>query len=290
MDKNNTTKEKPVFFIDKGTVERFVAVTTGRSMAVKERLNQKCEKIIDKIPGLGKAYRKLQDFDEDMEKKHGKVYVKIRKSVYNISRTVLAAQMFGLPGIVGICACKMCENAAGFLEPAEKARQEGKVSGIFEYLNKNKEEAAVSSTNSALTVAAAACEVAGAVGVEEAVRAGKASLLLGTELKSLGKTFGKWIRGKASFKDVKRDAVVAGITFATYFASDAPLTRGEPIKPEEETKSANKEDKSAVAVPNEEAAKKASAPQKTDAPCAQDAEKSGTMLTLYNIKAQNGGR
>jgi len=221
------------FYIDKSTVENFVSLTTSRSIAVKERLRQKTEKAIDKIPLVRTIYHKLDDFDKRMTEKHGQVYVKIRKSVKNIARTVLAAQMFGLPGIVGICTYKLCESTAAFLEPAEKARQEGKVHGIFDYLKKNKEEAAVSTTNSALTVAATACEVAGAVGVEELVRTGKASLLMGSEMKILGKTVLKWIQGKASFKDVKRDAVVAGITFATYFASDAPITRGGAIKAED---------------------------------------------------------
>ena len=235
--KENVTELKQLhrhhFYIDKSTVENFVSLTTSRSMAVKERLHQKTEKAIDKIPLVRTIYHKLDGFDKRMTEKHGQVYVKIRKSVKNIARTVLAAQMFGLPGIVGICTYKLCESTAAFLEPAEKARQEGKVHGIFDYLKKNKEEAAVSTTNSALTVAATACEVAGAVGVEELVRTGKASLLMGSEMKILGKTFLKWIQGKASFKDVKRDAVVAGITFATYFASDAPITRGGAIKAED---------------------------------------------------------
>ena len=221
------------FYVDKNTVEHFVALTTARSMAVKERLNQKGEKIIDSIPVLRTVYHKIDNWDKRMTEKHGQVYTKIRKSVVNVARTVLAAQMFGLPGLVGICTYKVCESAAAFLEPAEKARQQGKVHGIFDYLKKNKEEAAVSSTNSALTVAATACEVAGAVGVEELVRTGKASLVMGSEMKLLGKTVLKWIQGKASFKDVKRDAVVAGITFATYFASDAPITRGGAIKAED---------------------------------------------------------
>ena len=221
------------FYVDKNTVEHFVALTTARSMAVKERLNQKGEKLIDSIPVLRTIYHKIDNWDKRMAEKHGQVYTKIRKSVINVARTVLAAQMFGLPGIVGICTYKVCESAAAFLEPAEKARQQGKVHGIFDYLKKNKEEAAVSTTNSALTVAATACEMTGAVGVEELVRTGKASLLMGSEMKLLGKTVLKWIQGKASFKDVKRDAVVAGITFATYFASDAPMTRGGAIKEED---------------------------------------------------------
>lgn len=282
MERKRLDKKKTNFFIDKKTVEHFVAVTTARSMTVKERLNQKCEKMMNAVPGLGKVYRRVQDFDKDMEKKYGKVYVKIRNSVYNISRTVLAAQMFGLPGVVGICVCKTCENAAGLLEPAEKARQEGKVSGIFEYLDKNKEEAAVSTTNSALIVAATACEVVGAVGVEEAVRTGKASLLIGTELKALGKTFGKWVRGKASFEDVKRDAVVAGITFATYFASDAPLTRGEKIKPEEETKNGKRKTSSSAGQ------SKTGYRKQVDTLLARGIGNPGGMVALYDIGKRSG--
>lgn len=290
MKKNaeKKTDKKPQFFLDKSTVERFVSVTTARSMAVKERLNQKCEKIIGAIPGLRKVRHKLKDFDKSMEEKYGNAYIKIRNSAYNISRTLLAAQMFGLPGVVGMCVYKTCESAAGFLEPAEKARQEGKVSGIFDYLKKNKEEAAVSTTNSALVVASAACEVTGAIGMGEAVRAGKASLLMGTELKALGKTFCKWVVGKASFRDVKRDAVVAGITFATYFAGDVPITRGEKIKPEEgekkETPPQPKENK------KEEAQNKANYKRQVGELFAQGIGNPGGMITLHQIKSKQSGR
>ncbi|MBR1777468.1 MAG: hypothetical protein IJ752_02635 [Alphaproteobacteria bacterium] len=296
QEKNTETKKEMQFYLDKGTVERFVAVTTARSMAMKERLNQKYEKIIDAVPGLGKVYHKVQDFDKRMEKEHGQVYVKIRNSIYNISRTLLAAHMFGLPGVVGVCVCKTCESTAGLLEPAEKARQEGKVSGIFDFLKKNREEAAVSTTNSALTVASTACEVVGAVGVEEAVRAGKASLLMGSELKTLGKTFHKWIKGKASFKDVRRDAVVAGITFATYFADDVPMTRGEKIKPEEETKDEKKEAEKPVSAEDKKTKNdskkksKSGYKQQVGKLFAQGIGNPSGMITIFDVKAKQGGR
>ena len=198
--------------------------------------------------------------------------------------------MFGLPGVVGMCVYKTCESAAGFLEPAEKARQEGKVSGIFDYLKKNKEEAAVSTTNSALVVASAACEVTGAIGMGEAVRAGKASLLMGTELKALGKTFCKWVVGKASFDEVKRDAVVAGVTFATYFAGDVPITRGEKIKSEEDEKENKKISPQPKENKKEKAQNKSDYKQQVSELFAQGIGNPGGMITLHNIKSKQGGR
>ena len=167
--------------VDKKTVENYVAATTAHAMSVKERLRQKKEKAIGSVPVLRTVYRKIQNFDKRMTEKHGQTYVKIRDGFNCVARAVVAAQLFGGWGIVGACACEMYETAAAFLEPAEKARQEGKVKGIFDYLKKNKEEAAVSTTNSVLKVVSVAGKIMGAVGLRKVALAGKAALFVGSK-------------------------------------------------------------------------------------------------------------
>lgn len=167
--------------VDKKTVENYVAVTTAHAMSVKERLRQKKEKAIGAVPVFRTVYRKIQDFDKRMTEKHGQTYVKIRDGFNCVARTVVAAQLFGGWGIAAACACEMYETAAAFLEPAEKARQEGKVKGIFDYLKKNKEAAAVSTTNSVLKVVSVAGKIMGAVGLRKVALAGKATLFVGSK-------------------------------------------------------------------------------------------------------------
>lgn len=177
--KENKTKR---LYLNKATVERYVAVTTAYAMSFKERFRQKKEKVIDAIPVVRGVYHKIEDFDKRMTEKHGQTYVKIRDGINCVARTVVAAQLFGGWGIIGACACEMYESAAAFLEPAEKARQEGKVKGIFDYLKKNKEEAAVSTTNSVLKVASVIGKVMGAVGLRKMAYAGKAMMFVGSRL------------------------------------------------------------------------------------------------------------
>ena len=177
--KGNKTKR---LYLNKATIEHYVAVTTACAMSVKERFRQKKEKAINAIPVVRGVYRKIESFDKRMTEKHGQTYVKIRDGINCVARTVVAAQLFGGWGIIGACACEMYESAAAFLEPAEKARQEGKVKGIFDYLKKNKEEAAVSTTNSVLKVASVIGKVMGAVGLRKMAYAGKAMMFVGSRL------------------------------------------------------------------------------------------------------------
>ena len=161
-----------------------------------------------------------------MERKHGQVYTKIRDSVKNIARTVLAAKLFGLPGVVGICAYKTCEKAMSLLEPAQKAKEDGKTRGVLDYLQENSEETRFTVTSGAISICTAACDVMGASLAKGVFRVGKASWLIAPEVKQLAETTSKWLRGEESFAEVKRDAAVAGITFGTFFVSGVPMTRG----------------------------------------------------------------
>lgn len=210
----------------KGTLEMFVSGTARGVMNAKERLKQKKEKVVHSIPFLEKIDRRLKAFDSKMEQKYGQVYVKLRDSAKNIARTVLAAKLFGIPGVIGICAYKTCEKAMSLLEPAQKAKQNGEAKGVLAYLAKNRGEAHFTMTSGALSIATAACDVAGAYIAKGAIRIGKATLLIAPEVKRFVNTTDKWFRGEESFKEVRRDAAVMGITFGTYFVSDIPMTRG----------------------------------------------------------------
>lgn len=210
----------------KSTLETFVSSTARGVMNAKERLKQKKEKMIHAVPFLEKIDRRIKDFDSKMEQKYGQVYVKLRDSAKNIARTVLAAKLFGIPGIVGICAYKTCEKAMSLLEPAQKAKQNGEAKGVLDYLAKNKGEAHFTMTSGALSIATMACDVVGDYVTKGAIRVGKASLLIAPEVKKFVQTTGKWFRGEEAFKEVRRDAAVMGITFGTYFISSVPMTRG----------------------------------------------------------------
>ena len=193
---------------------------------MKERLRQKTEKIIQAVPLFRRLSRKWKVFDGRMERKHGQVYTKVRDSVKNIARTVLAAKLFGLPGVVGICAYKTCEKAMSLLEPAQKAKENGETQGVLDYLKKNSEETRFTVTSGAISICTAACDVMGASVAKGVFRVGKASWLIAPEVKQLASTTSKWLRGEESFTEVKRDAAVAGITFGTFFVTGVPMTRG----------------------------------------------------------------
>ena len=214
------------------TLEAFLSSTARGVMNVKERLKQKENKIIQSVPVLKKLSDKWHAFDKKMEAKHGQVYTKIRDSVKNITRTVLAAKLFGIPGVVGMCAYKTCEKAMSLLEPAQKAKENGEANSVLDYLKENKEESRFTTVSGAISICTAACDVAGAPLVKGAFRVGKASWLIAPEVKQLAQTTNKWLRGEESFVEVKRDAAVMGITFGTYFISGVPMTRGSG-KPEE---------------------------------------------------------
>lgn len=222
--KQDTSKKKLI--LRSRTVETYVSGATQFIMNAKARLRQKKEKFIRSVPVLDKISRKCKAFDLRMERKYGQVYTKLRDSSKNIARTVLAAQLFGVPGVVAMCAYKTCEKALSLLEPAQQAKQNGEISHLMQYFSRNKGEAGFTMTSGSISIAMAACDVAGDYAAKGVLRVGKASLLIAPEVKKLANTTGRWLRGKEGFEEVKRDAAVMGITFGTYFVSDVPMTRG----------------------------------------------------------------
>lgn len=222
----NNNEMQPKIPLKKRVIEGFLTATARHMRNQKERLEQKKEKIIQAVPVLRKMDEKWHAFDSRMEAEHGQVYTKIRDSAKNITRTVLAAKMFGIPGVVGMCAYKTCEKSFSILEPALKAKENGETSSILDYLHNNPEEARFTGTSGAISICSATCDVVGAPAVKAAVRVGKATWLVAPEAKQLVKTTGKWLAGEEPFVEVKRDAAVMGITFGTYFVSGVPMTHG----------------------------------------------------------------
>ena len=277
------------------TWEAFLSSTTRRVMNMKERLRQKKDKIVQAVPLLRKIDERWKKFDSKMEAKHGQVYTKIRDSAKNITRTVLAAQLFGLPGVVGMCAYKTCEKARSVLEPAQKAKENGETKSVLEYLKKNKEEGRFTAVSGAISICTATCDVLGAPVVKGAFRVGKASWLIAPEVKQLAKTTGKWLRGEESFVEVKRDAAVMGITFGTYFISSVPMTHGSG-KPKETLESEQEKEKRAEkskqrrdkieAILNR---KKEYANQVNDL-ISKGVINPGGMITVFDVKNKKEGR
>ena len=212
--------------VKKKTVASLLARTTEKAVGFVERLKQKKEKFLTTAPIIKHIVAKVRAFDQKMTEKHGIVYTKIRDSIKNTARTVLAAQLFGIPGVIGICAYKTGEKLHSILAPAYRAKKEGRTDSMFKYIKENKEEALFTLTSGALSIASAAAKVAGAAVVVAGVRIAKASLLAAPEAQHLIKSTANWLTRKGTFKEVRRDAAVLGITIATYFAGGVPMTRG----------------------------------------------------------------
>ena len=212
--------------VKKRTVTSLLARTTEKAVGFVERLKQKKEKFLTTVPVIKHIVAKVRAFDEKMTEKHGVVYTKIRDSIKNTARTVLAAQLFGIPGVIGICAYKTGEKIHSILAPAYRAKKEGRTDSMFKYIKENKEEALFTLTSGALSIASTAAKVAGAAVVVAGVRIAKASLLAAPEAQHLIKSTANWLTRKGTFKEVRRDAAVLGITIATYFAGGIPMTRG----------------------------------------------------------------
>lgn len=233
--------------VRKQHVQMAASETAEKATAVCERIRQKKNKIIASIPVINKISERIKKFDDKMTEKHGHVYTKIRDSVKNTVRTVAAYQIFGVPGVIGLCAYKTGEKAFSLLRPACEAKKKGEVASLGEYFKKHRNECNFTMTSAALSIASTAANVAGLQMVADAVRVGKASLLAAPELKNTIKSTGDWIKGKQSFKEVRRDAAVLGITIATYFAGPAgvPMTRGEgkPLEERGQKKTEEKESK-----------------------------------------------
>lgn len=223
--------------VKKRNVAMLAESVTEKAMGAFERLCQKRDKVIASVPVLNKISSKIKKFDRDMTEKHGHVYTKLRDSAKNTIRTVAAYQLFGVPGVIGICAYKTGEKAFSLLRPACKAKAAGEVSSLLEYFQKHRNECRFTMTSAAFSIASATATAVGVKTASDVIRVGKATLLAAPELTNTLKSTKSWIQGKQSFAEVGRDAAVLGITVATYFAGPAgvPMTRGAGKPLEEKT-------------------------------------------------------
>ncbi len=223
--------------VKKRNVAMLAESVTEKAAGALERLRQKRDKVIASTPVINKIAAKIKKFDKDMTEKHGHVYTKLRDSAKNTIRTVAAYQLFGVPGVVALCAYKTGEKAFSLIRPACKAKAAGEVSSLMEYFKRNRNECRFTMTSAALSIASAAATATGVKAASNVIRIGKASLLATPELKNTLRSTKKWIEGEQDFAEVRRDAAVLGITVATYFAGPAgvPMTRGAGKPLEEKT-------------------------------------------------------
>lgn len=221
-------QKTPIFKFKRRNVQTMIASVAEGAHAVSERINQKKMDLIKSVPVVHRLYRKAVAFDYKMTKRYGQVYTKIRDSIKNTARTVGAAYLFGIPGVIGICAYKTGEKLNSLLKPAMAAKEAGEVSSIFEYFKSHKNESRFTLTSASLSIASAAGQAAGAKMFVDAVRVGKATLLAAPEAVNVVKTAARCIVGREDLKELGRDAAVLGITVATYFAGSTgmPMTRG----------------------------------------------------------------
>ncbi len=216
------------FSFKQRNIKMMVASVVDRAHAVSERISQKKMELIKAVPFVHRIYRKAVAFDYVMTKRHGHVYTKIRDSIKNTVRTVGAAKLFGIPGVIGICAYKTGEKIASLIKPAIAAKEAGEVDSIFDYLKTHRNESRFTLTSASLSIASAAGQATGAKTFVDAVRVGKATLLAAPEAVNVVKTAARCIVGREDLKELGRDAAVLGITVATYFAGNTgmPMTRG----------------------------------------------------------------
>ncbi len=202
----------PRITVSKQAVEGFLSSVTQKAQAMKHRMAQK----VDSVPVLKKAAGKIKAFDENMAKKYGKPYKRARNIVLGVGMAYAAAKA-GAAGLTALCAVNAVRTLAPMLSKAEKERQEGKSSGVLDYMTRHKAEAVLSLGGSAVAATAAAAGISGSEIITGVSRAAGAGLAASAELSSIAVTTSEAVKGKASWKDVMSDVVAAGMTAAAYY-------------------------------------------------------------------------
>lgn len=215
--------------VHRNTADLLLSTVAGAMYAVSTRVEQKKDKFIHSIPFLRKLDTKLKAFNRKAERSEwGGPYKKLRDSIKNGTRTILAAQLFGIPGAIAMCAYKTGEKLYSVLKPAYEAKQKNETTSILQYIKDHKNEARFTLTSGSLSIANCIANSLGAQAVVDGIRVGKASLLALPEATHLAESIGRLVIGKGNTKEVRNDALVLGATVATYFAGDTgmPMTRG----------------------------------------------------------------
>lgn len=210
----------PVLTLKQSTVENFVAATTRRAMIWHARLSEKRSKLIDSVPLLKKTRDRINAFDRKMTARFGKNYTKTRNIAIGVGKFFVAGQ-FGGAGMAALLAYNAVKAVDPMMKIAERQRQEGRVTGIFDFIRKHPKQSAATFLAASLGVSAIACGLAGASGAKLASRAGTAAMITLPEMRALFSTARKWAAGKASFKDIARDAATVGLSVGAFVSGSA---------------------------------------------------------------------
>lgn len=205
------------------TIEAFAAHATQQAMMIHRRMNQKKNRLLDSVPLLKKMREEIKRFDQEMTKRLGKNYTKVRNIMVGIGKFYIAGK-FGGPGIIALGTINAAKAVKPLLKNAEMARREGKVSGLFDYMRKNRKEASRTLTGASLGAGAIAFGLAGMLDAKFITRAAATALIVIPEMKALKGTVDDIISGKKTtkqaFKDLGRDMLTVGISAASFIAGN----------------------------------------------------------------------
>ena len=205
------------------TIEAFAAHATQQAMMIHRRVNQKKNKLLDSFPLLKKMREEIKRFDQEMTKNLGKNYTKVRNIMVGAGKFYIAGK-FGGPGIIALGTINAAKAVKPLLKNAEMARREGKVSGLFDYMRKNRKEASRTLTGASLGAGAIAFGLAGMLDAKFITRAAATALIVIPEMKALKGTVDDIINGKKTtkqaFKDLGRDMLTVGISAASFIAGN----------------------------------------------------------------------
>ncbi|MGN1080422.1 MAG: hypothetical protein ACI4TE_09665 [Alphaproteobacteria bacterium] len=205
------------------TIETFAANATQEAMMVHRRVNQKKNKVLESVPLLKKMKEKITEFDQEMTKRLGKNYTKVRNIAIGVGKFYVAGQ-FGGPGIIALGAINAARAVKPLLKNAEKERQEGKVSGLFDYIVKNPKEASKTLAAASLGAGAIAFGLSGMLDARFVTRAAATALVVVPEMRALKETVQSIVGGKKTAKealnDLGRDILTVGISAASFIAGN----------------------------------------------------------------------
>lgn len=212
-----------LFSLKQQTIENFAAGATQQAMMVHRRVSQKKNGIIESVPLLKKMKEKITEFDQEMTKRLGKNYTKVRNIAIGVGKFYVAGQ-FGGPGIIALGAINAAQAVKPLLKHAEEQRQAGKVSGLFDYIAKNPKEASTTLAAASLGAGAIAFGLSGMLNAKFVTRAAATALVVAPEMKALKGTVQDIVSGKKTakqaFNDLGRDILTVGISAASFIAGN----------------------------------------------------------------------
>ena len=212
-----------LFTLSQKTVEIFAANATQQAMMIHRRVNQKKNNVLKSVPLLQKMKEKITEFDQEMTKRLGKNYTKVRNIAVGVGKFYVAGQ-FGGPGIIVLGAINAAKAVKPLLKNAEEQRQAGKVTGLFDYMSKHPKEAGKTMASASLGAGAIVFGLAGMLDAKFVTRAAATALVVLPEMKALKETAESIIKGektaKQAFKDLGNDILTVGISAASFIAGN----------------------------------------------------------------------